>query len=388
MPDIPATRSTRATEAPALPAVPHGQDESSLRYTKFDKSPGSAHMLLLELVPEEQGARVLDVGCATGYFAKELTERRSSRVTGIEVSPEAAELARRECERVIVGDIETLDLEAELGEERFRTIVFGDVLEHLRDPAQTLARIRPFLTDTGSVVASIPNISHGSVRLALLAGEFRYREQGLLDRTHLRFFTREGVQDLFEESGYVITTWRRRRLEISDAEIDIPASVPNEARAALIDDPEASTYQFVIRAVPSDAASQLKGLREVLRDTREELEALRPLQEKAAGLEEEITSVQGDLATIRQVHKELQRRVVAERAAFSDHAHELAERLEALTEELAWRSDVMKHQHEEIEWRRHVMEDQGSRLAALEASRVVRYSAPLRSLFRRLRART
>jgi 2-polyprenyl-3-methyl-5-hydroxy-6-metoxy-1,4-benzoquinol methylase len=380
---------------PAALAMAQGRDESRLRYTKLDESPGSAHMLLLKLVPE--GARVLDVGCATGYLARALTEHRSCRVTGIEISPEAAELARRYCERVIVGDVETLDLESELGDEPFRTVVFGDVLEHLRDPAQTLARVRRVVDDGGSVVASIPNIAHGSVRLALLAGEFRYRELGLLDRTHLRFFTREGVQDMFEESGYVITTWRRRRLKISEAEIDVPASVPDEAYATLAHDPEASTYQFVIRAVRSDAASQLKGLRDVLRDGRKELEALRPVQERVASLEGEIASVEGELTTVRHAHRELQRRIVAERAAFSNHAHELVQKLDPLTEklawwteELAWRTEAMKHQHEEIEWRKRVMEDQEAqlaRLAAIESSWAFRHSAPARKIFRRLRPR-
>jgi 2-polyprenyl-3-methyl-5-hydroxy-6-metoxy-1,4-benzoquinol methylase len=358
------------------PAVPLGRDESSLRYTKLDESPGSAHTLLLELVPED--AHVLDVGCATGYLAKALIETRSCRVTGIEISPKAAELARRYCERVIVGDVETLDLDSELGDNRFRAIVFGDVLEHLRDPAQTLTRVRPFLDDAGSVIASIPNIAHGSVRLALLAGEFRYREQGLLDRTHRRFFTHEGIQDMFEESGYVLTTWRRRRLEISEVEIGVPASVPDEARAALSHDTEASTYQFVIRAVPSDVAAQLKGL-------REELEELRPMQERVVSLEAEIASLDGELTAVRQSHRELQRRVVAERAAFSNLAHELIEQLEPLTEELAWRTEAMKHQHEEIEWRKQVIEDREARLAAIEESWVFRYSAPARKMFGRLR---
>jgi hypothetical protein len=92
------------------------------------------------------------------------------------------------------------------------------------------------------VVASIPNIAHGSVRLALLGGEFRYRDAGLLDRTHLRFFTRESVHDLFEESGYTITHWLRRRLGVEEAEIGVPARrVPDAVRVWLAGDPETTT---------------------------------------------------------------------------------------------------------------------------------------------------
>src|SRR5207248_2616993 len=96
----------------------------------------------------------------------------------------------------LVGDAEELDLETELGGERFDAILFADVLEHLRDPAALLKRVRPLVAENGVVIASIPNVAHASVRLALLGGSFRYREWGLLDETHLRFFTRHGVEDL------------------------------------------------------------------------------------------------------------------------------------------------------------------------------------------------
>ncbi len=350
----------------------------AFRYTKLDDSPGSAHMLVVELVPE--GARVLDVGCATGYLAEALAERRSSRVTGIEISLEAAEQAREHCERVIVGDVETLDLEAELRDERFDVVLFADVLEHLLDPGRVLARIRPFVADGGSVVASIPNIAHASVRLALLGGEFRYRAQGLLDETHLHFFTHEGIQDLFEGAGYVVTDWRRRRIDVGNTEIEVPDAVPRAAQAWVAADPDASTYQFVVRGVPSDAAHQLEALRE----------RLKPLQEALAELDstrEELVAVRAELVAVRRAHEHLQRRLIAERTAFGDHAHELRRLFEPRKEELSWRKEAMKQQQEEIEWRKGVMENQAARIARVEASRLFRYTRPARKLVARLRGR-
>src|SRR5919198_1484135 len=225
------------------------------RYTDFDDSPGSTHNLVLGLV--EPSSRVLEFGCATGYMSQALHDRLGATVVGVELNAEAAQLAAVHCDRVLVGDAEEIDLEAELGGERFDAILFADVLEHLRDPAALLKRVRQFLADGGVVVASIPNVAHAAVRLALLGGSFRYREQGLLDETHLRFFTREGVQDLFEGSGYVITRWLRRRLDVEETEIPVPRTLPEEARAWATGDPEATTYQFVLRAVPSDVAAQL-----------------------------------------------------------------------------------------------------------------------------------
>ena len=192
--------------------APHRIHDAPSEYTTYDDSPGSTHNLVVGLV--ERGSRVLEFGCASGYMSRVLRDRLGATVVGVELRAEAAEEAALHCERVIVGDAEELDLETELGGERFDAILFADVLEHLRDPAAVLRRVRPFVAEGGVVAASIPNVAHASVRLALLSGSFRYREQGLLDESHLRFFTREGVQDLFEGAGYVITEWLRRRLEL------------------------------------------------------------------------------------------------------------------------------------------------------------------------------
>jgi SAM-dependent methyltransferase len=291
------------------------------RYTKFDDSPGSTHNLVVGLV--EPGSRVLEFGCATGYMSKALRDRVGATVVGVELNAEAAQLAEEHLDRVLVGDAEELDLEAELGGERFDAILFADVLEHLRDPAALLRRVRPLIADGGVVIASIPNIAHASVRLALLGGSFRYREQGLLDEGHLRFFTREGVQDLFESSGYLITQWLRRRLEVEETEIPVPRSVPEEARAWATGDPEATTYQFVVSAVPADPAAQLNAWRSELADARAELEDLRPLAAEAEELRAELEELQAlrgtaeELETLRRAHEVLQRRLIAERAAFA-----------------------------------------------------------------------
>src|SRR2546428_12775389 len=149
------------------------------RYTEFDESPGSTHNLVLGLV--EPGSHVLEFGCGPGYRSRVLRDRLGATVVGVELNASAAELADEHCDRVLVGDAEELDLEAELGGERFDAILFADVLEHLRDPAALLRRVRRLVEDGGVVIASIPHVAHASVRLALLSGAFRYRQPGLLD---------------------------------------------------------------------------------------------------------------------------------------------------------------------------------------------------------------
>ena len=215
--------------------------------TRIDlENKNSSHTLIVELVGH--GKRVLDVGCATGDLAEVLAEH-GCKVTGIEIDPEAARQAEERCERVIVGDVARLDLGAELDEESFDVVLLGDVLEHLKDPLQTLKRLKTFLCPEGYVVASIPNVAHGSVRLSLMQGRFRYRSLGLLDNTHLRFFTRESVEQLFKDAGLLITELRRTSRGIFDTEIEVDRElVPDEVRRLVEADPEASTYQFVLTA--------------------------------------------------------------------------------------------------------------------------------------------
>lgn len=221
--------------------------------SKYDTSvdlsnKNNSHTLIVELVGH--GKRVLDVGAATGYLAGVLTEQ-GCRVTGIEIDPESARQAEEHCDRVIAGNVEELDLDEELGGESFDVIVFGDVLEHLGDPLRALERFKPFLGSGGYVVASIPNIAHGSVRLALLQGRFQYRSLGLLDNTHLRFFTRESVGQLFEDAGFLMTDLRRTIQGLFMTEIEVDGdNVPDDVVRLLQEDPEALTYQFVLTARP------------------------------------------------------------------------------------------------------------------------------------------
>jgi O-antigen biosynthesis protein len=221
--------------------------------TEIDLGKRSSHTLIVEFVGHNK--RVLDVGISTGYVA-EVLAKRGCRVTGIELDPEAARQAEEHCERVVVGDVETLDVYEKLGGERFDVIVFGDVLEHLRDPLRTIERLKPLLHPEGYVVASIPNVAHGSVRLALMQGRFQYQPLGLLDNTHLRFFTRESMQQLFSDAGFEIVKLERTKLDVFNTEVEVdqeqvPAKVLRLVRA----DPEALTYQFVLTAHPSDRPS-------------------------------------------------------------------------------------------------------------------------------------
>jgi SAM-dependent methyltransferase len=143
---------------------------------------------------------VLDVGCGRGLNG-EIAHDKGAHVVGIEQWKPSAEAARARMDEVIEGDIEHDDSAKALGNRRFDLVIFGDVLEHTRDPLGVIERFLPFLEDGGHVIVSLPNVAAWTVRLGLLAGNFEYVQSGILDETHLRFFTRETTMRLVERAG-------------------------------------------------------------------------------------------------------------------------------------------------------------------------------------------
>ena len=166
-------------------------------YVPFNERKHRAHTKLLDAVGS--GKRVLDVGCSSGYLSEPLSQRGNTLV-GIELDPDAAREAELLCERVLVGDLETMELPLEPAS--FDVVLCGDVIEHLRDPGAALARLRPFLKPAGTLVVSTPNIANWAMRLSLLAGRWRYTDRGFLDRTHTHLFTRRTLVETIERAGY------------------------------------------------------------------------------------------------------------------------------------------------------------------------------------------
>jgi 2-polyprenyl-3-methyl-5-hydroxy-6-metoxy-1,4-benzoquinol methylase len=210
------------------------------------RSVNDSHILALGRVPAR--SRVLDLGAADGTVAAVLGQM-GCRVWGVEIDPSAAEAARSVCEKVVVEDLNELDFAACFEGERFDVVLMLDVLEHLTDPAAVLARVGAVLADGGWGVISLPNVTHASVRLSLLGGNFTYRDLGLLDRTHLRFFDRAGVDDLLRDAGWGMFEMVRVLAPFGTTEIQVDAPDPDLVRE-LDSDLEALTYQFVLGAAP------------------------------------------------------------------------------------------------------------------------------------------
>lgn len=209
---------------------------------------------ILEMMPGNLG-RVVEVGCSSGSLAKAyISENPGCCYTGIEIDEEYAKVARQFCSEVMSGNIEHFD------EGKFLELfpsdcwVFGDVLEHLYDPWALLKRIRPQLAQNAQIIACVPNAQHWSIQAKLNCGQLRYQDQGLLDRTHIRWFTRTTLVEMFMSSGYKIVEGAPRIFNEPNREKILPA-IRAMALASGADPQQAVNdaipYQWVVKAVPA-----------------------------------------------------------------------------------------------------------------------------------------
>lgn len=215
------------------------------RTTVDPEAPNNPHSFAISMVGS--GNRVLELGCSVGYVTEHLVARGND-VVGVEIDSAAAEEARRFAARVHVLDLDLLPASS-IEPGPFDVVLLGDVIEHLRDPVAVLRDLAGVLAPDGRFVISIPHVAHIDVRLMLLQGRWEYQQDGLLDRTHLRWFTREGLRGVLAEVGFVATRVERVvfGLGASLLPVDVVGVGSDIVRFAEAD-PEAYTYQFVVEA--------------------------------------------------------------------------------------------------------------------------------------------
>jgi Methyltransferase domain len=211
---------------------------------------------LLALIPA-RAARIVEPGCSSGALARAYrAENPDCEYIGIGIDRGYAETARAACSRVICADPEQFD------DREFAALfpsdcwVFGDVLEHIYDPWTLLKRIRRHGDRRSQVVACIPNVQHWSVQARLCPGQFRYEDRGLLDRTHIRWFTRITMVELFESSGFKIVEGGPRIFNVNAPRRETALAGIRQLAASIGLDPEAAArdalpLQWVLRALPA-----------------------------------------------------------------------------------------------------------------------------------------
>lgn len=360
----------------------------------------SVHFLASLLVPPR--AEVLDVGCGTGRAATPLL-RAGCSVVGVEYDKERASAAEDAGLEVVVSDLEHDDGLEPLADRQFDIVLCLDVLEHLRDPAPVLRRASRLLKPTGVVIISIPNMTHGAVRVAMLEGRIERTDEGLLDRTHLYLYDRKAVEDLCRSAGVEILERLslRRQLDQTEIPVDIQR-VPDEVRTIIEGDPDAAVYQFLYVACvdrstvswpqPHPAVEFIERsqsaeevvrsvtaeIRTRLNDQDDELERarvdLRSYEKQVLELRSQLEHTLNELRK-SEARLEVERAARSERETLDRLAAEQAERadlLDRLAAEQAERADVLGRLHLEEEERFAVvaeLESERSSVAGLRADR-------------------
>jgi len=206
------------------------------KYDSFNSYNYGVHQKIVNYVGLNK--KVLDVGCAEGILSKKFLNNKCE-VVGVELDESSAISAKRYCKEVIIGDLETLKLKRKY-QGYFDVLVFADVLEHLKEPSKVLKRFQYCLKDDGLIIISIPNVANWRMRLKLLLGNFEYKDHGLLDYTHLRFYNFKSVKKLIATSNLEIINF--------DVSLNGIRVFPKFFYKVAINWPNLFAYQFLIIA--------------------------------------------------------------------------------------------------------------------------------------------
>lgn len=167
--------------------------------------PTNIDRLSTSLVP--RNSKLLELGCATGFMSKYFTQVKQCQVFGVEIDSEMAKLAAKFCQNVLIGDLDQPQTWSKIQAVSPFDVVFASaVIEHLKYPWAALQSIKQMLKPHGIMIITTSNIAHWRMRLQLLCGRWDYQPYGILDNTHLRFFTYDTFQDAVEQAGFVIET--------------------------------------------------------------------------------------------------------------------------------------------------------------------------------------
>lgn len=236
----------------------HSKDDLHVYLRSITPGERTSLSALASLVDE--GAAVLDLGCGSGALGEHLSATRGCIVDGVTLSEEEAEHARPYYRRVVVDNLESCDLITTFGNKRYDFIVCADVLEHLSRPERILNACRDLLSVHGQLLFSVPNAGYCGLVADLLHGEFRYREEGLLDRTHLRFFTRRSLTRFMHQHRWSIGTLDTIQRDLNESEFQVEFdALPPAVTRYMLATPDALSYQFigVARPVVPDLAAAL-----------------------------------------------------------------------------------------------------------------------------------
>ena len=200
--------------------------------------------------------KVLEVGAGSGAITRHLARTNGCEVVALEINPESIRKLKPYCKAIYSSNLNDPAWPGTLSAEgKFDVVIAADVLEHVYDPWTVLKGMKSLLNEGGSIILSLPHVGHCSLLACLIQEDFEYREWGLMDKTHIRFFGIHNIQALYESAGMVIEEARFVIRTPEQTEFaDRWARLPTETRAALSHNPFRHVYQVVSRAVPAERA--------------------------------------------------------------------------------------------------------------------------------------
>lgn len=217
----------------------------------FEAYANSERSEMLKFVPTT-AARILDVGCSVGNFGSLLKKERNAEVWGVEIDPQASSIAAGKLDRVICGEFSSA---LPLPRRSFDCVVFNDVLEHMVDPVPAIRHAAELVRESGQVIASIPNVRYfRNIWKLLIERNWQYEETGVLDRTHLRFFTKRSIRALFSDSSFEVETLAGiNAVDYYDTEYRNWFRVLNRALFNTIEDMRWQQFAVVARPIPESS---------------------------------------------------------------------------------------------------------------------------------------
>lgn len=226
---------------------------------EIDKSSNTAPANVLRFVGNNK--TVLEIGAGPGSISRVMAGSNGCEVTAIERDPKCVELLRTFCKEVFHADLNEPDWPGALNGKKFDAVVIADVLEHLYDPWTTLSQAGDLLNASGSLVVSLPHVGHAAVMACLADNDFEYRDWGLLDRTHIRFFGIKNIQDLFARARLKITEVAFVVVPPEESEFSERWEQTSQSKRDAFESTEyAHVYQVVVRAEPIDRNPDQKGI--------------------------------------------------------------------------------------------------------------------------------
>lgn len=208
---------------------------------------------LLQIIPPN-ARKLIEIGCSSGALAREFKKvSPTCDYLGVEIDAQYAELARRYCDECLHLNVEHADDAFWAAQTERDCWIFGDTLEHMVDPWKLIQRVRRVIPADGAVLACIPNMQHWTIQVRLSIGDIRYEPSGLLDRTHLRWFTRQTILELFAHNGFKVEALYLRMDDAPTRDKFLPA-IEHMAKLVGMDPAvavqDAMALQYVVKAVP------------------------------------------------------------------------------------------------------------------------------------------